>query len=53
MDKAILVKLASCMDVVMDYRIDFDEIDGKIKLIYELLSVFEVQANNVMISYTP
>ena len=52
MDKTILAKLVSCMDTINGYRIDFDDIEGKINLIYELLSVFEVQANNVMISYT-
>jgi hypothetical protein len=52
MDKSIIAKLASCMDTIMGYRIDFDEIDGKIKLIYELLSVFEGPANTVGISYT-
>lgn len=34
----ILAKLASFMDTVIVYRIDFDEIDGKINLIYQLLS---------------
>ncbi|WP_292462107.1 hypothetical protein [Methanolobus sp.] len=41
MDKAILAKLASCMDTITGYRIDFDEIEGKINLIYELLTVIE------------
>jgi hypothetical protein len=41
MDKAILAKLASCMDTITGYRTGFDEIEGKINLIYELLPVVE------------
>ena len=38
MDGTIIAKLVSCIDAIIGYRMDFDEIDGKINLIYELLS---------------
>lgn len=38
MDGTILARPVSCIDAIIA-RINFDEIDWKIKLIYELLSV--------------
>ncbi|WP_256621491.1 hypothetical protein [Methanolobus chelungpuianus] len=38
MDGTILAKTASCIDAIIA-RMDFDETDWKIRLIYELLSV--------------
>lgn len=49
MDGTILARSASCIDSIIA-RIDFDEIDGKIKLIYELLYLPKGQADHRLLA---
>jgi hypothetical protein len=45
MDGTIIAKLSSCIDAIIGHRTDFDEIDKKINLIYELLSCYRTTGN--------
>jgi len=50
MDGTIIAKFSLCMNAIFDYRMDFDEIDGKINLIYELLSYRKCTGHTALIS---